>query len=211
MNERAVRARILANALEAYCVAHSLARWRVCVLLFKGCRSGIAKLRASKNPRPATLERVREFISGPPPLGLHRRPLGGKRVRRDNSTGAWLASKVDALIAEHGLSPRIVSLRLFNSPHGLRRLREQKPQRRTVERIQAFLERPDIASLKPPPVRKLEPRPAFIAPLRSRPRLTFQEQLALVEAGKAQVVPKLTIHRRDPEMTLGGVTDWGSM
>jgi hypothetical protein len=49
-----------------------------------------------------------------------------------------------------------------------------------------------------------------IAPPRVRPLLTFEEQLAMVEAGKARVVDKPDIRPKAPEMTLGGVADWGA-
>lgn len=210
-SERAAQARILANALDAYCVRHGLARWRVGVVLFNGCRAGIAKLRKTRRPAAKTLDRVREFLENSPPPGLHRRPLGGPRKRRDRSTGEWLAVRLDKLIAEHDLNPRRVAMHLFNSPHGIRRLREKKPQRRTVEKVAAFLARPDIPALREPPIRSEKRRVFVPVPPRRRAPLSFEEQLALVRAGKARVVLNLPIRSRVPDVTLGGVTDWGSM
>lgn len=43
---------------------------------------------------------------------------------------------------------------------------------------------------------------------RQKPKLTFEEQLALVESGKARVVEKLDLRTVMPDMTLGGVADW---
>jgi hypothetical protein len=45
---------------------------------------------------------------------------------------------------------------------------------------------------------------ALIAAERARPK-TFDEQLALIAAGKVQVVQKVALRRPDPTMTLGGI------
>lgn len=48
-----------------------------------------------------------------------------------------------------------------------------------------------------------------LAPESTEPRrLTFAEQLALVESGKARVIPVIPIRKMDPEFTLGGVQPW---
>lgn len=202
---RAAQARILASALELYCANHGLARWRVGVYLFKGCRTPILKLRNTKQPTEETLRRVRAFLAEPPPPGLHRRPLGGPRVRRDCSTGAWLADKLEAFIAEHQLASRRVALHLFNSPHGITRLRELKPWRRTVLRVEAFLQHPDIASLREP-VKRKPPEPFMLRPVPSalRRSYTFEEQLARVLSGQARVVTKIPLTPRGYERSLIG-------
>jgi hypothetical protein len=38
--------------------------------------------------------------------------------------------------------------------------------------------------------------------------LTHAEQIAAVESGRARIVTVRRIRKADPEMTLGGVTDW---
>lgn len=199
----AAEARDLADALEAYCAEHGLALSRVGVHLFGGARSGIKLLRLKKFPHKTTLDRVRAFLAAPPPPGLHRRPGGGPRIRRDRSTGEYLALKIEALIAAHDLSPHRVSVHLFKSNHGLQRLREQKPQRSTVERVEAFLEKPPLHLLRPLVVR---PRRVFVRPVREKPRLTFEEQLALVAAGKVRIAPVLRVRSPEPAFTLGGVS-----
>lgn len=197
---RAEEARLLANALEAYCERHELAQSRVGVLLFKGGRGGIAKLRRTQNPYRSTLDRVRAFLASPPPPGLHKRPLGGKRIRRNPASGVDLADKLDALIAEHGWKRREVSLQLFNSPDGINRLRTMKPQAHVRARVEAFLRRPSLddcdtlrarhhrAPSAPKP--KQEPQPIIVKVQRTP--LTFEEKLALVAAGRVGImeVPK---------------------
>lgn len=203
---RADQARILATALEVYCARHGLAKWRVGVLLFKGCRSGIPKLRRTRYPTERVLTRVRSFLAAAPPPGLHRRPLGGPRIRRDCSTGAHLAARLEALIAEHGLSTRRVTMHLFKSPHGFNRLREHKPQRRTALKVEAFLANPPIDALRGSPQAELARLPILPSGRRPPRRLTFEQQLALVAAGKARIVAVQPIRKCNPDVTLGGVS-----
>lgn len=207
--DRSAECRALADALEAYCAEHALARWRVSVLVFKGCRCGIKKLRESKRPTARVLDRVRAFLANSPPPGLHRRPSGGPRKRREGSTGEHLALKLEALIAEHELPSRRVSIFLFNSPHGIQRLRERKPQRRTIVKVEEFLAAPPISELRAPRKKRPKhvarivlspPRPARRAPL------SFDEQLRRVLSGQARVVTKPRMPVRQHEMTLGGVS-----
>ena len=48
-----------------------------------------------------------------------------------------------------------------------------------------------------------------LPPSPERRRLTFEEQLAAVEQGKARIVEALRV-ANEPEYTLAGVTPWGS-
>lgn len=203
---RSAEARALADALDAYCARYGLATSRVGEHLFKGARSGISLLRHRKRPTERLLARIRQFLAEPPPSGLHRRPCGGARKRRDCSTGEWLAVQVEALIAEHNLSPRSVAQHLFNSPNTLKRLRTMKPQKRTVERVLAFLRAPDIEAMRKPVARASKPPLVPVAPVVSRPRLplTFEQQLALVASGKASIVEKVRIPERQFDRSLTG-------
>lgn len=206
--DRSAEARALADALDAYVELHGLSSWRVGVYLFKGARSGIAKLRRTRRPTDAVVARVRAFLASDPPPGLHRRPLGGPRERRDCSTGAWLADRLEALIAEHGLSRYRVSLRLYNSSHAFDRLRQRKPHPATVAKAMAILEARNLDSLRYQQRRsrrRVAAQPIVLPAPPKRP-LSFEEQLQRVLSGQARVVPKLVIPAREHDFTLAGVS-----
>lgn len=206
----------LADRLTEYCTTHGLAQHRVLKHL---CIAGFGALRKHQ-PRSKTVEKILAFLHAPPPPGLEARPAGGPRVPDAGGiTGAELAARLDALIAEHGLSKSAVGKRLVGQASGVATIRHSNPRRKTVERILAFL--------ADPPIEELKPRDAWVTrrarmaagpddlPLAlpvlapSKPTASgrsFEEQLGRVERGEVGICPNFKIGRPDPSVTLGGVT-----
>lgn len=140
----------LADALERYVKAHGLAMWRVSEHLSLG-RSGAARLRRTTRPRQATINKVRACLAAEPDQAWRIRPTGGARVPKHGVTGAGLAARLDALIAEHGLSKSAVGLLIYSNVHGVERLRLAMPHRKTIAKVEALLADPPIAQLRRKP------------------------------------------------------------
>jgi hypothetical protein len=136
-------------------------------------------------------------------------------------TGAELADRLEALIAEHGLSRTRVGLKIYGNRDGVSVLRHANPRRATVARILALLADPPIEDLKPRDawasrrakrevMEVIEPGgcapPVITSRKPGQAPLSFEEQVARVERGEVGIGPNVRIGRPDPAGTLGGVT-----
>jgi hypothetical protein len=136
-------------AVMDHCERHDLSSTRVGKHLFGG-NNGLLRLRDGSKPQARTLAKLRAFLASAPSDDLRRRPAGGPRVADNGGiTGAELAAKLDALIAEHGLSKSAVGQHLVGQSSGVATIRHSNPRRKTVERILAFLADPPLDQLKP--------------------------------------------------------------